>query len=314
MLFEQLKTPCHSLKIVVRFRFFLFRSLVALLLCGVWISFAQEAWAQAQPAGDESSSKDEKTGTPLPDIAEGKSEAAEPNDSPAAADSEVSADNSAEPVGDAEAAPISASEKSEAPSQEEPRVEDGSQLGDNSSAGRGRVLAPTVPIFQATFQAKPQGARVFLGPVLPKDDGYGSGAWQRRMEADEFTEICTAPCEAPVYPGQYRFALAPEEGGPIRARGILSVEGDTVVSSEYTSHRLRRIAGWMTMVASVVGGSVMTFAGVSGCDGATGSCVRKSPLVWLGTGVFLLGTPTGLWLTLNDDQVSFSIRNPNGKK
>ena len=194
-----------------------------------------------------------------------------------------------------------------------PRIQDGSQLGDDTAAGRGRTLAPTVPIFSAKFRAQPKGARVFLGPLLPKDDGYGSGAWQRRMEADEFSEICTAPCVAPVYPGNYRFALAPEFGGPVRARGVLRIEGDTVVMGEYRSHRARRIAGFVTMAASVIGGSVMTFAGVSGCDGSAGSCVRKSPLVWLGVGVFLLGVPTGLWLTLNDDQVSFSMRPSGGK-
>ncbi|MCH2109112.1 MAG: hypothetical protein MK135_07270 [Polyangiaceae bacterium] len=170
------------------------------------------------------------------------------------------------------------------------------------------VLLPEVPSFRVEFRSVPLGTRIFLGENLPKADGYTPGAWQERLEADEFMQVCEAPCQRRIYPGEYRFALAPAEGGPVAAREVLSIHADTLVEGKYRSMRVRRIAGWVTAAASLVGGAAMMFLGVNGCDGSDGSCVQENPLVWAGAGVFLLGLPTGIWLTLSDDQVSFSAQ------
>ncbi len=159
-----------------------------------------------------------------------------------------------------------------------------------------------------SFSARPDGARYFIGPADANYDAYGSGFWQQSLEAAEFQPLCEPPCKRAFYPGRYSLAIAEDEDSrPVRAERVLDVREPTAVDGLYQSYQWVRTVGWITMGASVVGGSILVISAANGCGIEDGTCIHDDARVWLGMGVIVAGVTGGLFLTLKDDEAQFSL-------
>lgn len=166
------------------------------------------------------------------------------------------------------------------------------------------------PLVAVHFRSPQEGLRFFLGPSLPPSDSYGrEGAL--RLDVSELRELCAAPCARWVYPGQYALGLAPPDDTARRAEDPLRVAEPTVVTGEYRSYGWLRAVGWATMGLSMIGGSTMIVLAFDSCDG-DGLCLQDTPLSWAGAGIFFAGITGGLFLTMKEDEISFSLSPATG--
>lgn len=166
------------------------------------------------------------------------------------------------------------------------------------------------PLVAVHLRSPEEGLRFFLGPSRPLPDGY-DGDVAVELDVSELHELCTAPCARWVYPGQYALGLAPGDASPRRARDPLRVIDPTVVTAEYRSYAWLRAIGWVTMGLGMAGGATMIMLAFDDCNG-DGLCLQDTPLSWAGAGIFFAGVTGGLFLTMKEDEISFSLSPATG--
>ena len=94
--------------------------------------------------------------------------------------------------------------------------------------------APAPNTFTLTLSAWPKGTRYFIGPA-ETPEGYIEAPFLPRLEAEEYAELCTAPCQKNLPLGDYSIALAAPGEEPIRAREVLKFRGAAVMEGAYQS-------------------------------------------------------------------------------
>lgn len=92
----------------------------------------------------------------------------------------------------------------------------------------------------------------------------GRSFWTGRRQ-DSTQPLCTAPCQIPLAPGTYRFAIS-DGGDPQRVSSLTDVRAPLRLHLEWENRESWRIAGWATLgatalatLALVISGAVVLF-------------------------------------------------------
>jgi hypothetical protein len=188
-----------------------------------------------------------------------------------------------------------------------------------ASARPGEVQVPPPPQTQLIMAApaQPRGVPVTIVPArsdarltahrLP---GTATAAvWTGRgvgtLHIDSFAPLCTAPCEGELEPGSYYFGVSENDGNAQRAGGgPYTITGPTTLEIDYDNRTGLRVAGWITWIAGILGGTLLMTIPLLGSGN-----LEAGPLIG-GAVVFTVGLAVGLPLAfLNDSpQVRVSPR------
>jgi len=142
---------------------------------------------------------------------------------------------------------------------------------------------------------------------------------------EHFDRLCTAPCDAELPSGRYRFSLTKDEG-TLSVRNEVPVSPGDTLKGEIKSFRTMRIAGLVIGGAALVGGSIYAFSGPSvpdcgstpigpGFDAALAQCsqqqsdaesARTNRLI-VGSIVSSVGLVVGIVLGLKSDEAIVTV-------
>jgi hypothetical protein len=130
----------------------------------------------------------------------------------------------------------------------------------------------------------------------------------------EFSELCTAPCDAALTPGNYRFALSePDAKEPLTAMPTLRITGPVTVRGKFRSRRGLRAAGGVTLFLGTIVG-VLLWATASDSENvctASGSCVdvdvENEARLWAGRLITGGSIITGFILLTRGDSATVEV-------
>jgi hypothetical protein len=120
----------------------------------------------------------------------------------------------------------------------------------------------------------PQGVPVHIESdqedvqVLVRTGQVEGEGWSYRgpigLIARDYGNICTAPCDTQVPPGQHRLALSLHGGHVVEAEDPVEVRGPSTLRASYDSRLVVRVVGYVVTVASLVTGIVLVAESYNG--------------------------------------------------
>jgi hypothetical protein len=122
---------------------------------------------------------------------------------------------------------------------------------------------------------------------------------------ESLSEICRAPCVAPLERGTYFLSLGIPGEYPVPANVGVRVTSPTSVQASYESRSDFRLAGWLVVAGSVVVGTALSYLSVRDCPPEDRNCsLPRVPLLATGLGIGTVGTIVGLLMTGKDDDAT----------
>ncbi len=174
--------------------------------------------------------------------------------------------------------------------------------------GAGEAIDPDGhPLVAAHFRASHDDVRFLLGPPPSDVKSQGFVPHENVLGTDQLRALCVAPCARWLYPGVYSVALS-RGGDPVRTLTPLTLDAPSLVEGEYRSYTWMRVAGYVTLGASVVLGSLFVLSSVDDCGTTDGTCLQREANVFIGVGVMLVGLTGGLLMTQKDDEARVVTR------
>ncbi len=82
--------------------------------------------------------------------------------------------------------------------------------------------------------------------------------------ARDYHNLCTAPCDTQIPPGQHRLALSLHGGHVVEAEDPVEVQGPSTLRATYDSRLVVRVVGYVVTVASLVTGIVLVAESYNG--------------------------------------------------
>lgn len=157
------------------------------------------------------------------------------------------------------------------------------------------------------FDSEPSGVRFHIrtGESVGQLSGTGLGGPGLSVTVDDYASLCEAPCSANLRPGTYVFGLSTDDDAPVKAEESITIDKDTPLYGRYVSYGGMRVAGWITLVASVVGGTAMMITSVPSCSGP-GACSPNMGLLVGGAAVMIGGGTVGFFMTRKSDEAELS--------
>lgn len=128
--------------------------------------------------------------------------------------------------------------------------------------------------------------------------GRGGGPLVMGIHSEQFTRLCTAPCDVDLPQGDHLLGLALNDARVVPAQ-IVDLRGPTEVRGEYTSRWGVRTTGAWLIAGGIVGGISMVAAGYA---------LENAPLVIAGGTAFLIGMPVGIGLLFVKDSADVYVR------
>lgn len=180
-----------------------------------------------------------------------------------------------------------------------------------AAAAKTKPVAHTATAPEGTvrvdFDSEPSGVRFHIrtGESVGQVSGTGLGGPGVSVTFDDYTSLCEAPCSADLKPGTYVFGLSTEDDAPIKAEESITVDKETALYGRYVSYGGMRVAGWITLVASVVGGTAMMLTSIPHCTGP-GPCSPNMGLLVGGAAVMIGGGTVGFFMTRKSDEAELS--------
>ena len=156
-----------------------------------------------------------------------------------------------------------------------------------SRQARGRPSVPATPPGEYAVHLTSAQPDVTFWVERAGDDGPG---------ATGFSKLCTAPCDAALPAGSYRFALAREGESPRTAKQVVNIRGDASLRADIVSRRDARTAGWVIGGVGVGGGLAALLAGSN-----TNHLDEKNTLTAVGATSMVLGALIGIVFVLSED-------------
>ncbi len=161
------------------------------------------------------------------------------------------------------------------------------------------TVAPAGPV-QVRFDADVAGVALELQTGSSYTEGSGMTVGRRGISTTHYSEtayryqvVCVAPCTAELPPQNVLLALSiPDHHAIPTARPIALSQG-LVLRGHYVDNSAVRLAGWLTIGATVLGGGALMVHGFSQSDGA---------FVSVGAGTGVVGSLFGWILTRKDDE------------
>lgn len=74
------------------------------------------------------------------------------------------------------------------------------------------------------------------------------------FSVDEYSQVCSAPCDARMRPDMYKLALSAKNGSPVAVEAPIRISGPTELHGRYESYAVTRQVGWLTLALSAVAG------------------------------------------------------------
>jgi hypothetical protein len=118
-----------------------------------------------------------------------------------------------------------------------------------------------------------------------------------------FEEMCAAPCEAQLPPGDYIFGLTQADSRILQSTR-LTLRGDETLTGTWVSRRPARIATAFTGLAALLAGFIVASKKHESCS--TG-CSTTHPYVYLGLGIAVAGAGLIVASQFLDDRADIEV-------
>lgn len=171
------------------------------------------------------------------------------------------------------------------------------QLTNTSSAAP--AIAPTGPV-QVRFNADVEGVALEMQTGSAYTEGSAMSVGRRGISTTHYSStdhsyqtICVAPCTAELPPQNALFALSIVDHHPIPAARPIALTQGLVLHGHYVDNSNVRLAGWLTIGASVIGGTALIAHALS---------QEKGTIASVGAGTGVVGSLFGWILTRKDDE------------
>jgi len=172
------------------------------------------------------------------------------------------------------------------------------------------------------FQANQPDVRLMLRAGSATGVGY-SGRGAVSIVANDYRDVCAAPCVATLPAGSQRLALSLAGGPPVEVEDAVSLTDAAVLKGTYESNSSTRVTGAALGIAATVVGVGIMILGIAHtqnvCDQFTGMCQDQMSIntgeVIAGTVVWLVGGIAGLAIGMSSPDKATLELNPteNGK-
>lgn len=136
-----------------------------------------------------------------------------------------------------------------------------------------------------------------------------------------YTDLCAAPCELTMAPGQHTLAVSFEGRAPIEVPPLAVPPGTATLRATYESRAGVRVAGLVVGLGALVGGSIMAGLGAVGTtrqecqpsfiDGAAPFCTNQrdpdGTLIGAGIAIAVAGSVAGLVMLSIGDHAELRV-------
>jgi hypothetical protein len=147
--------------------------------------------------------------------------------------------------------------------------------------------------------------------------GWGArGGFVYGAVAHGYDHVCAAPCDATLATGTHRLALSYRGKAPVEPEDAVTLRGPSTIRGTYVDKSGTRIAGWVVVIGSLVGGSALLFASFQSTQdcslqSVTGSCTKQftidGGLAGGSAAVYVLGTIVGVALAMQHDGATIEV-------
>ena len=145
---------------------------------------------------------------------------------------------------------------------------------------------------------------------LGTSQGYASGGFGGGTEVvtTHLEQVCSAPCAVELPRGSYEFGLSLEGSRVLETGTEFELNGDTRLHGRVESRTGIRVAGWLTIAASIVVGAVVAvYDRQRECDAAD-ICRDRYPYMAPGIIIIAGGGALGAYMALQSDRARIDIR------
>ena len=153
---------------------------------------------------------------------------------------------------------------------------------------------------EMSFLSVPEGITLHIH--TGSGSAWGTaGSTTVSVVSNSYATVCTSPCNPDLQPGTYRLALSEGTGAPIESEGPVAIPGGAPqLTGEYKSFQSMRIAGYIVLPASCIGGAILALSPSEDGDYLGGK-------FYAGIGIMIVGSVVGLALTFKSDEAVFRI-------
>jgi hypothetical protein len=147
------------------------------------------------------------------------------------------------------------------------------------------------------------------GVTLHIHTGSGSawgtaGSTTVSVVSNSYATICTSPCKPDLEPGTYRLGLSQGTGVTVESDEPVTIPvGTPQLTGEYRSFQSMRVAGYIVLPASCLGGAILALSPSEDGDYLGGK-------FYAGIGIMTVGTVVGLALMFKTDEAIFESPPP----
>jgi hypothetical protein len=178
--------------------------------------------------------------------------------------------------------------------------------------------APRPSAMKVRFEATPPEAAFFVEAERKNDAGANAVVVEHDLKL-----VCSrAPCDGVMAPGTYHMGMSLKGSKVVEPEDLVSISAPSTIQGNFTSHKLARIGGWVTLGTGLsVGLNMMLAAAVvnaacnqpdtlntdgtwtySGCDHGL-----IQGLLWGGLGIAAAGAIAGALLVTQSDSVEIIL-------
>ncbi len=153
---------------------------------------------------------------------------------------------------------------------------------------------------EMSFLSVPEGITLHIH--TGSGSAWGTaGSTTVSVVSNSYATICTSPCKPDLEPGTYRLGLSQGTGVTVESDEPVTIPlGTPQLTGEYRSFQSMRVAGYIVLPASCVGGAILALSPSEDGDYLSGK-------FYAGIGIMTVGTVVGLALMFKADEAIFRV-------